>query len=135
MSLPCLSWLSAGHSHGQILATAQYMCFQHTDCPGLNGARSRGNHHPLPAIPSCLGLHPPRGEGRVSRMRVQAAGEALKDLLRGHPTLQTREGSPTTSLRLPRCVTTCLWAHLKNLVMLNDQNIQGPQVQFALSDK
>lgn len=136
MSLPYLSWLSAGHSHWQILSTAQYMCLQHTNCPGLDGGRSRGNaHHPLPAVPSWPGHRPTSGEGRVIRMWVQAAREVLKGFLRGHPTLQTGEGSPPPYLRLPRSVITHPWAHLKNPVMLNDQNTQGPCVQFALGDR
>lgn len=42
---------------------------------------------------------------------------------------------PTASRRTPRSVITCPWAHLKNLVLLNNQNIQGPHIQSVFRDK
>jgi len=49
----------------------------------------------------CRGHCPASGEGRVSRVCVQAAGEFLKGLLGGHPTLQTGKESPPPHLDSP----------------------------------
>lgn len=86
--------------------------------------------------PACCTLLPMSSSCQWGRQSQQDMGESSRwgsTRPPSHPADWRRV--PTTSLRTPRSVITCPWAHLKNLVMLNNQNIQGPHIQSALRDK